>query len=413
MKKRPFSSSIKPYSESKVMKSGPDKLTSIKSSKILKILAIHKKFLNNKPILPISSPISNQQDNMNYISQDFPSVLSDSQRDPRLRLSTKTYHSQKILSIHENFLRVKPISPISSPTSEKQKPNRKYFEFSATNPSILTRNSQTISTDLISITKYSETNLMSFRQRLNLIDSTDVQKIFSIHKRFLRTKTISPISSPTSEIQNFNEKCFEFSATNPSILSSNSQTISTDVMFTIPSLFNVQPQISSYNLKHSDTLTVSNKLLPKDPRISSNAPIYQKIFHRNIQSNNTRTSSTDAIDQKNFHSNIQSNFAHFHCEFHEKTNPSKPCIDCFSKNYFGDEYYNLEVAYILKNFKNHSFPKVHAPVKEILINNTEIPLFDSEITKVYTDPIKSCAKHIFSPPYILCDDCTFINMKSN
>ena len=80
-------------------------------------------------------------------------------------------------------------------------------------------------------------------------------------------------------------------------------------------------------------------------------------------------------------------------------------------NYYGTEYSHPDVVYVSTKFKNCSFPNFNKSDFEVIIKDTEISLFDSETVNMNFDLIKSCEKHIFSPPYIPCDDCILMNKK--
>lgn len=165
------------------------------------------------------------------------------------------------------------------------------------------------------------------------------------------------------------------------------------------------PRIESILKRHQTFL----KLKPLSPiSISSNiANISMDYERKNYDKplKDLRILSDSATYKKTLCSNNSS----FHCDYHTNVRPLRPCIDCFFKNYYGDDYSDSNLAHILRNFKNYPFPNFNKPEFELTINNTEIPLFDTELVNNHFKSIKSCKTHIFSPPHEPCDDCMQLN----
>ena len=125
----------------------------------------------------------------------------------------------------------------------------------------------------------------------------------------------------------------------------------------------------------------------KDLKISSKSAIYKKIFPYRTKNSTLR------------------------CNYHENIPPSKPCIDCFCKNYYGDEYLDPNAKHVSKIFKRSKIPNFNKPEYELPIDNTEIPVFIYEPVNTHYDLVVSCESHIFSPPSEACDDCIKMNVK--
>ena len=116
--------------------------------------------------------------------------------------------------------------------------------------------------------------------------------------------------------------------------------------------------------------------LPKDPRISSKSVLYKKIFPSGKKNSNLR------------------------CNYHENIPTSKPYLD-------------PNIKHVSKIFKGSKFPNFDKSGDELLINNTEIPLFSYETANIYSNSIKSCEIHIFSPPREPCNDCMQMNVNNS
>lgn len=141
-----------------------------------------------------------------------------------------------------------------------------------------------------------------------------IESILKIHKTFLKFQPILPISDSPKE-----EKVFKLIPIIPTPI----------------------------DIKRSNSCKLL--LLGEDPRRSSNTPTYNNIFHHGAKK--------------------------ISCDFHKKTRLSQPCIDCFLKYYFGEECSDPEVSFISKKFKNCYFPSFDKLEFEVMIENTEIPLF--------------------------------------
>lgn len=130
----------------------------------------------------------------------------------------------------------------------------------------------------------------------------NVKFILSRHKLFLNFKPLSPISSPKES--NF-QQYLQNNSNTPSVLK---PIIATHNSHDKPSIFiKNYEKTESYNSGH-----VKTPVFLEDPRFSSKSVLYRN-FSKNSSQNEKQTLC---------------------CDVHNEFQPTKPCIQCFFKNYF-------------------------------------------------------------------------------
>lgn len=265
---------------------------------------------------------------------------------------TNLFHMKvdKILSEHRSFFKIKPISPIYSPCNN----------FAINETTIKCGKKHTM------MEKISKSQVKLFH--------TKVAKILSEHKNFSKIKPISPIYSPCSDFS-IDEKIIQ------DILLQHRQ-----FQKLIPISFLTSPEKKTIHL---------NQRFETD-----------ETFFKGHHFTSLRTPEETLADIRKIKI----------CSLHSTNRPSKPCIDCFFLNYFNSEFdsgYELSIStFHLKN-------EIFSPIIDDLdfnvfpendIQNTELPLFDSNDEFKLLDFTVSCHRHIFTPPHDRpCDNCFWLN----